>query len=119
MSRKVPKNDTVEFRSLEKGFNLPLKMEIEGRDGFGRTFQEKSVLSYISHQGSSFWMMTPVTIGSELRLAIDLPDNLSDGGELKLIIRGKVVFVEADPDIPTRQRVSLRFENRYIIKPED
>lgn len=114
--------NVADFRSLgydEKGFNLPLQTLVEGKDTSGNDFTEKTVLSYISHNGSSFWMANPVAEGTELRLSIDLPPKLSEEKHLKLIIKGRVVFVEAPKDKDPRHRVSLKFENKYIIKDDE
>ena len=115
------KSTGFDFRQLgdgELGFSIPLNMEIHGKDTQGNDFDEKTVLTYISHNGSSFWMANPVAEGSELKLTIDLPPKLSDEKNLKLIIKGKVVFVEAPKNEDPRHRVSLKFENKYIIKDD-
>jgi len=119
MSKKLTSIDINEIGYDEQGFNIPLQTLIEGKDVSGNPFNEKTVLSYISHNGSSFWMANPVPLGSELRLIIDLPPNLSDEKNLKLIIKGRVVFVEAPKDQDLRHRVSLKFENKYIIKKDE
>jgi hypothetical protein len=118
MYRKIRKEAFGDMGVNEQGFKLPLKTIVQGMNGSGHSFSEETVLSYISHNGSSFWMSTPVLIGSDLRLTVDLPPQLSNKKNLKLIIKGKVVFVEASKDDHTRQRVSLKFENRYIIQPD-
>jgi len=102
----------------EKGFELPLKMIVEGQDKNGTAFQEDTMLTYISHNGSSFFLKAPVALGNELKLIIDLPPNLSKDEDLKLIIKGKVVFLEDPKDNNNDQRVSLNFENKYVIKPD-
>jgi hypothetical protein len=117
MYRKISRSESTSFNQPEKGFKLPLKTIIEGEDGSGNSFSEKTVLTYISHNGSSFWMKTPVLIGSAIRLTIDLPKNLSDDEDLKMVIKGKVVFIESSKDNSAKQRVSIKFENKYIIKP--
>ncbi len=99
-------------------FNLPLPTVVEGRDATGRSFLEKTVLYYISHHGASFNLINPVALGSKLKLIIDLPPSLSDDQNLKLVINGKVALVEANQTHYSRQRVSLRFENRYFIKAD-
>jgi len=119
MSKKLTSIDINEIGYDEQGFNIPLQTLIEGKDVSGNPFNEKTVLSYISHNGSSFWMANPVPVGNELRLTIDLPPNLSDEKNLKLIIKGRVVFVEAPKDQDLRHRVSLKFENKYIIKKDE
>jgi len=118
MYRKNSRSESTSFSIPEKGFKLPLKTIIEGEDGSGNSFAEKTVLTYINHNGSSFWMKTPVLIGSALKLIIDLPKNLSDDEDLKMVIKGKVVFIESSNDTSSKQRVSIKFENKYIIKQE-
>lgn len=106
-------------KNADKGFKLPLPAVVEGKSQMGKDFKEKTVLSYISHQGSSFWLTHSVTLGSDLKLIINLPANLADEKNLKLIINGKVAFLEAINGKDPKRRVSLRFENKYIIKSDD
>jgi len=110
--------DLNNLKKKEKGFNLPLYTLVEGTDVFGKGFNEKTTLSYISHNGSSFWLENSVPVGSELKIIIDLPPNLTKEKALKLIIKGKVVFIEAPKDQNSRHRVSIRFENKYIIRAD-
>lgn len=115
------KSTAFDFRQLgygEHGFSIPLNTQIQGKDTQGKDFDEKTVLTYISHNGSSFWMANSVAEGNELKLIIDLPSKLSDKKNLKLIIKGRVVFVEAPKNEDPRHRVSLKFENKYIIDDE-
>ena len=99
-------------------FNLPLPTVVEGRNAAGRSFQEKTVLFYISHHGASFNLTNAIALGSKLKLIIDLPASLADDKDLKLVINGKVALVEANHPHPSKQRVSLRFENKYFIKAD-
>lgn len=99
-------------------FNLPLPTLVEGLDARGKAFQEKTVLFYISHHGASFNLDRPVILGSKLKLSIDLPPSLAEDRNLRLIINGRIALVEANSSHPSRQRVSLRFENRYFIKTD-
>jgi hypothetical protein len=103
----------------EKGFKLPLPTLVEGVDTNGQPFEETTVLTYISAVGSSFWIESDVALNSDLRLTIDLPENLSDGKNLKLVVKGKVIFIEESRSQEEKNRVSLKFENRYIIEPKD
>lgn len=103
----------------EKGFNLSLPTRVEGLDMEGNFFNENTALSYISHQGSSFLLRTPISVGKDLKLTVDLPQKLAQDQDLKLIIRGKIIFVEATTDQIPKQRVSIKFENKYIIENED
>lgn len=119
MQKKSPAFDIRQLGYGEHGFSIPLDTQIQGKDTQGEDFNEKTVLTYISHNGSSFWMANSVAEGSELKLIIDLPPKLSDDKNLKLIIKGRVVFVEASKNEDPKHRVSLKFENKYIIKDEE
>jgi hypothetical protein len=120
MAKKSFVLDMHELGYGEQGFSIPLQTLVEGKDKLGNKFNEKTVLSYISHSGSSFWMDNSVPVGGELKLIIDLPPQLSEEEQkLKLIIKGRVVFVEAPKDQDPRHRVSLKFENKYIIQDEE
>ena len=119
MAKKSTSFDIRQLEDGEQGFSIPLKTQIQGKDTQGKDFDEKTVLTYISHNGSSFWMANSVVEGSELKLVIDLPPKLSDEKNLKLIIKGRVVFVEAPKNEDPRHRVSLKFENKYIIKDDE
>lgn len=118
MSDKISLYNLSPNKQFEKGFELPLPALIEGKNRYGKCFREKTILSFISHQGASFWLTNSVALGSELKLSIDLPPNLSEGKNLKLKIKGKVAFIEATNGKKFRQRVSLRFENSYAIKAD-
>ena len=102
----------------EQIFNLPLPTVVEGLDATGRSFQEKTVLFYISHNGASFNLANPITLGSRLKLIIDLPPSLAEDQNLKLVVNGRVALVEAHHSPASRNRVSLRFENKYFIKAD-
>lgn len=115
MSYESSDNFNMSTALKEQGFNLSLPTLVEGKEESGKAFREKTVLSYISHHGSSFWLSNPVALGSELKLIIDLPPKLADKKDLKLIIKGKVIFVEALKGKNSKQRVSLKFSNKYII----
>ncbi|MFW6124257.1 MAG: PilZ domain-containing protein [Acidobacteriota bacterium] len=115
MTKRTIKARTTDGFLKEKGFKLPLSTTVEGTDKFGNKFSEKTVLSYISPSGSSFKLNSPVDNGTALRLVIDLPPKLKENKDLKMIIKGKIIFVENDVDQSSKSRISLRFENQYII----
>lgn len=119
MFEKFPLRDLNHKKHHEKGFKLPLPCFVEGKDSSGNKFREKTTLSYISYQGTSFWLSHSVPVGTELRLIIDLPANLSEDRNLKLIIKGNVAFVEVTNGKDSKERISLHFDNKYIIKEED
>ena len=119
LDKQSPNNIHNKIPNLEQGFNLPLLVLVEGKDIAGKPFKEKSIISYISHLGSSFWLTNPVSIDDELKLTIGLPPKLSEGKNLNLIVKGKVAFIEASGNQNFRQRISLKFDSKYIIKSEE
>ena len=118
MPNKLSRGGSYDFSFKETGFNLSLPTFIEWESPRGEKFKEKTVLSYISHQGASFWLETAVDIGSDIQLTIDLPQKLSEEKDLKLFIKGVVIFVEVTDEHNPRNRVSIRFDSKYIIKEE-
>ena len=86
MSKNYSVNETTSLTSAERGFTFPLPMQVEGINARGQDFSEGTILTYINHQGSSFYLKNPVHIGTRLRLVIDLPEKLSEDKNLKLVI---------------------------------
>lgn len=119
MAKRNPSHDMHKIEEKVMGFNLPLPTVVEGKDASGKPFREQTVLSYISHYGSSFWLITPVSLDQELKLIINLPPKLAPDKNLNLIIKGKTVFIEASKGKNQQQRVSLKFQSKYIIEAEE
>lgn len=119
MAMKIPVNDMDLMGPKNRGFTFPLPTQVEGTNAKGRDFSEETVLTFISHEGSSFCLKNPIQVGSRLKIIVDLPDKLAGEQPLKLVIRGKVVKLEALPGSPQSQRVTIVFDSKYIIKPED
>jgi hypothetical protein len=120
MLRKYPREGFSSRRyEVERGFELPLPMTVEGQDARGQTFKEETVLAYMSHKGASFPLNTPVTIDTRLRLVIVLPERLAEGQNLRMVIHGRTILVEPSPEPGQPPRVSLQLDSRYIIKPDE
>lgn len=120
MLRKYPREGFPSRRyEVERGFELPLPMMVEGQDARGQTFKEETMLSYMSHKGASFPLKTPVTIDTRLRLVIALPQRLAEGQNLRMVIHGRTILVEPPPEPDQPPRVSLQLDSRYIIKPDE
>jgi hypothetical protein len=118
MSKKYSVDETTSLTSTERGFTFPLPTQVEGVNARGQDFSEGTILTYINHQGSSFYLKNPVHIGTRLRLVIDLPEKLSADKNLKLVIKGKVGLIEALREHGPGQRVTVHFDSKYIIKPD-
>jgi len=103
----------------DPGFSFPLPMSVQGMNARGREFTEETVLTYISHELCSFILRNPLQIGVRLRLVVDLPEKLSlEDKDLKLVIKGRVERIESLRDRAASQKVTVKFDGKYIIKPE-
>jgi len=106
----------VRRHAEQRGFKLSLPLVVEGPDVDGATFREETTLAYMSHVGALFPLRTPVSAGSRLRLAVALPPKLDEGKNLKLDIKGTIVFTEPGADDGAPTQVSMRLESRYIVE---
>jgi len=104
--------------SEDSAFTFPLPTQVEGLNTRGKEFTEGTVLLHINHQGSSFYLKNPVDAGARLKLVIDLPEKLSENKALKLVIKGRVVRIESLREGVSGQRITIRFDSKYVIKPE-
>jgi hypothetical protein len=104
--------------SDDSAFAFALPTVVEGLDSRGREFTEDTVLLQINHQGSSFHLKNPVAVGTRLRLVVDLPEKLSENKALKLMIKGRVVRIESLREGGTGQKITIKFDSKYVIKPE-
>jgi len=111
-------DDVYRAQIKDQGFTFPLPTVVEGLDESGQSFKEATILSFISHQGSTFRLRNPVSIGTKVKLIIDLPKKLSEDQSLKLAIKGRVVAIELDERQNVKKKISVKFESRYIISPE-
>lgn len=118
MIKKFPFDETTPLASAERGFIFPLPTQVDGVNARGQDFSEGTILTYINHQGSSFYLKNPVHIGTRLRLIVDLPEKLSEDKNLKLVIKGKVMLIEALRERGPGQKVTVHFDSKYIIKPD-
>jgi len=117
MLRRISTDTTpVSRRAEQRGFKLSLPLTVEGSDAAGGPFREETTLSYMSHVGALFPLRTPVTAGSRLKLAVALPSKLGEGKNLKLVIKGTIVFTEPGNEAGAPTQVSLRLESRYIVE---
>jgi len=105
-------------RNVERGFKLSLPLTVEGPDIDGCLFREQTTLSYISHAAALFPLKSRVSVGSRLKLALALPPKLSEGRDLRLVVKGTIAFIDSAPRNGSEPRVSLSLENRYVVEEE-
>jgi hypothetical protein len=105
------------FAKKERSFDLSLPTLVSGIDATGNEFKEYTELASISAQEAVFWLDSGVTIGSKLKLSLDVPKTVLLESDLKLEITGRVTFVKADQSSEKKQLISLRLEKKYKINP--
>ena len=105
------------FAKTERSFELSLPTLVSGIDATGNEFKEYTELASISAQEAVFWLDSWVTIGSKLKLSLDVPKTVLLENDLKLEITGRVTFVKADQSSEKKQLISLRLEKKYKINP--
>lgn len=117
MLRRITTDTTPVRRHAEqRGFKLSLPLVVEGPDAEGALFREQTTLAYMSHMGALFPLRTPVSPGSRLKLAVALPPKLDEGKNLKLVIKGIVLFTEPGTEDGELAQISIRLESRYIVE---
>ncbi len=99
--------------SKEHGFTFPLPTVAEGQDAAGAEFREETTLTYISHQRSTFPLKSGVSLGTKIKLIIDLPNKLSEDKNLKLALKGKVVSIEMGSRQSAKKNITIKFESKY------
>ncbi|MCI4445458.1 MAG: hypothetical protein JHC32_05465 [Candidatus Aminicenantes bacterium] len=120
---KKVKNNSQELRKTEekkenKVLEMPLSLKIIGINHQGQNFEEISTLSYISSEEASFLLKTDIDLFSLLKLIIPLPQKLTDGQDLSLILKGKVISIEPALSQDNFQKIRLKLDSRYIISSD-
>ena len=101
-----------------KFFSFPLHTVVEGHNLTGNPFKEETSLAYISHQGSCFSLKNRVDLGCRLKLIVDLPEKLAENKNLKLVLKGEVVFIETPKGSHFPHQVYMKFDTKYVIQPD-
>jgi len=105
-------------RRREWRLELPLKTIIEGQLPHGEKFTETTTLKNISSTGAYFCLDSGVIVGSRLNLMIDLPESLTGGRKVKLILGGITVRLEEPDKKGKRQGVAIRFSKDFKFVEE-
>lgn len=112
-------SDIAIDRRREWRFDLPLPAIVEGKDGKGQKFQEKTILENISSTGAYFCLDSGVTVGSKLNLVIEVPSELSPDKKVKLQLGGLAVRLKKPDKKGKKQGVALRFSKKFKFITED
>lgn len=100
-------------RRNEWRLELPLYTLVEGMLPKGKKFAEQTLIQNISSGGAYFCLDSGVTVGSKLKLVIDLPDNLTEGKPTKLSLGGLTVRLEKLNKKGKKQGIALRFDQEF------
>ena len=100
---------------------LHWQIDIEGRDSFGRTFQESCVMEDLSSTGTFFYLNHKVDVGARVSLAIKLPTKL----DTQMQYTARVIRIEDRyetrrvemmmADVPQRFGIGVRFDSRKPV----
>jgi len=99
----------------ERSFELSLPILVTGIDASGNELQEYSELTSISSQEAIFFLDSAVTIGSRLKLSLDVPKTILLENDLKLEMTGRVTYVKAEQNSEKRQFIVLQLDKKYNI----
>ncbi len=103
----------VSNRRREWRFDLPLRAVVEGKLPQGEDFREATTLENISSGGAYFGLNSGVVVGSKLNLMINLPEKLTEGRKMCLVINGTAVRLEKPEKRGKRQGVAVRFSRNF------
>jgi hypothetical protein len=102
----------------ERAFEMSLPTVVSGIDPAGRKFEERTDLHSISSQEASFWLQTPLMIGSKVLLALDVPRTIILEKPLRLCLSGSVVYVRSEEGRSKRQLLSASLDKTFRLFPE-
>jgi hypothetical protein len=120
---KIDKNlaDILKSRRKEWRFQLSLPALVKGKLPKGKKFEEKIILKNLSSGGAYFSLDSGVTIGSELNLVIDIPNNLTEGKKVQLQLGGLTVRLKKSTSKDKKQEIALCFNEdfQFLTKTEE
>lgn len=110
----------MDASAKEENFELFLPAVVSGIDAEGKEFVEKTELTSMSSLRAHFGLKSKVTIGTKLKVVLDIPKTLILEHHLKLRISGDVIYVKTDPvDTDNKQQISILLDNSYKIQPTE
>ena len=113
--------DILKSRRKEWRFQISLPALVKGKLPKGKEFEEKTILKNISSGGAYFSLDSGVTIGSELNLVIDIPNNLTEGKKVQLQLGGLTVRLKKSTSKDKKQEIALCFNEdfQFITRTEE
>ena len=99
----------------ERSFKLTLTARASGINAAGCEFREQTEICSISADRAVFHLRSPVTIGSEISLSLQIPRTIILENPMSLFLTGKVALVQGDR-LNGFQLISLRLKKSYRIQ---
>lgn len=109
---QIPSDIKIDRRK-ELRLELPLPVVVEGKLPQGKSFKEETTLQDISATGAYFHLNSNVTVGSNLTLELEVPQELTKDKKTNLSLNGSVIRLEKSNKKEKRQGVALRFNKKY------
>ncbi|MBS3818605.1 PilZ domain-containing protein [bacterium] len=100
-------------RRKELRLELPLPVMVEGKLPQGKKFKEETSLQDISATGAYFCLDSKVTVGSNLHLEVEVPNELTKDKKTNLSLNGSVIRLEKLSEKEKKQGVALRFNKKH------
>lgn len=104
-----------EDRKREPILELSLPALVLGQNALGKRFEENSVILGISSEQASFWLKTPVKIGTPLKLILNIPATPFLLYPLKLELSGKICRIEGNGNKKLRQKVTIELDRKFKL----
>jgi c-di-GMP-binding flagellar brake protein YcgR len=100
-------------RRKEFRLELPLAAKVEGTLPDGEKFAEETTIVNISSKGAYLGLDSLITVGTNLKIKMQLPSNLTEGKKLHLSLKGQVVRLEKSETPGKIQGVALNFDEEF------
>ncbi|MFA4925546.1 MAG: hypothetical protein WC524_02710 [Candidatus Aminicenantales bacterium] len=110
--------DATGDRQGERLLELSLPALVLGKKISGRSFSEKTELIAINSKLVTFFLKTPVKIGSSLKLAINIPATALLIYPLKLELKGQVARLELEEKKNRVQLVTVELDHKFELRPQ-
>ncbi|MGB9836223.1 MAG: hypothetical protein ACPLRX_05740 [Candidatus Saccharicenans sp.] len=107
-------------RKRERLLELSLPALVKGTNAYGKKFEELTEIKSISAEQAHLLLKTPVQVGSQVNLTVDIPTTVMLGKPIRLELSGQVAKVEMKKaGRKTFQQVVLELKPEYRIEPKE
>ena len=115
LEKSSPQHKT-KVQRRERHFELSLPVQVFGINAKGEDFEEKTKIASISAQEASFWLKNKVTLGTNIKLSLDVPKTLVLESHLNLHLSGEVKYVQSGVTDKKLQLITLQLDKLFKIQ---